>query len=305
MTINQASLWRQAIARQLAHSYAANPKIAAVMLGGSSARGHADQYSDIEIGVFWHTDPSLQDRQQVIDAVGADLIYLYDYDPDEQVWCDDYMIGRDASGKVKSGILIEVCHYMVHFMESTLQKVLKEYDTRELSHNLISGVVDGIPLHGADLLNDWKARAGQYPRALAAAVVQKYGVIDHFWRWEMFLERNENLPLLYQSFSQVHQRLLHMLLGLNRVYYFGFKWIDVVAERLPIKPDDFLTRIREAYKAPPAEGARQVIALVEETFTLVEAHLPEVNVERLREIFRYRRPFWAHSPVDIPPSEHA
>jgi aspartate/tyrosine/aromatic aminotransferase len=96
---------------------------------------------------------------------------------------------------------------------------------------------------------------------------------------------------------------LHTLLGLNRVYYFGFKWIEVVDQRLTIKPDKLLNRIRSAYSASPAEGAQLVIDLVEDTFMLVETHLPEVNVARLREIFRYRRPTW--ESVDNDEAEEA
>ncbi len=33
-------------------------------------------------------------------------------------------------------------------------------------------------------------------------------------------------------------------------------------------------------------------ALVEETHDLVEEQLPEIDVERLREILRYDRPLW-------------
>jgi hypothetical protein len=159
--------------------------------------------------------------------------------------------------------------------------------------------MDALPIYGDELIRSWQGEAAHYPRELAVAVVEKHGVIDHFWRWEMYLNRSENLPMIYQSFAQVHHRLLHMLLGLNRVYYFGFKWIDVVDERLRLKPDNFLSRLRDIYKIAPDEGARQTIELVEATYTLIETHLPEVNVGRLREIFRYRRPTWDHSPLDF------
>jgi predicted nucleotidyltransferase len=300
--MNEASQWRRELVTQLAQLYADNSKVAAVMIGGSSARGHADQYSDVEIGAFWRESPTQQDREQIeqqfIKSVPVDS-RLYEYDADYCVWSDDYLVGRDHSGQPKTGILVEVCNYTTDFMERTLRGVLNDYDTREMSHNLIAGVVDSVPLHGAVLLEDWKVRASDYPRALSTAVVQTYGVIDHFWRWEMYVQRGENLVLLYQSFANVHQRLLHTLLGLNRVYYFGFKWIEVVAERLIVKPDDLVMRIRQAYQLPPTEGAQQVIALVEDTFNLVETHLPEVNIKRLREIFRYRRPIWTHSPFDV------
>lgn len=299
--MNEASKWRRGLVTQLAQLYANNPKVAAVMVGGSTSRGHADKFSDVEIGAFWREAPTQQDReqieQQVVKSVPADS-RLYPYDEDYAVWADDYMVGRDHTGQPNTGILVEVCNYTTDFMEQTLRGALNDYDTREMSHNLIAGVIDSIPLHGAPLLKEWTDRAIHYPRALSTAVVQTYGVIDHFWRWEMFLQRGENLMLLYQSFANVHQRVLHMLLGLNRVYYFGFKWIEAVDERLLIKPDNLLARLRGAYQLPPAEGARQVIDLVEDTFNLVESHLPEVNVKRLREIFRYRRPIWTHSPFD-------
>jgi hypothetical protein len=299
--MNEASQWRHELVTQLAQLYADNPKVAAVMIGGSASRGHADQFSDVEIGAFWRDAPLLHDREQIGEqykkTVPADL-RLYEYDADDSVWSDDYIVGRDHTGQPKTGILVEVCNYTTDFMEQTLRGVLNDYDTREMSHNLIAGVVDSVPLHGQSLLEDWKNRAREYPRPLSTAVVQRYGVIDHFWRWEMFLHRGENLMLFYQAFFNVHQRVLHTLLGLNRVYYFGFKWIEVVAERLTVKPDDLALRIRQAYQLPPAEGAQHVTELVEDTFNLVETHLPEVNIKRLREIFRYRRPIWAHSPFD-------
>jgi hypothetical protein len=298
--MNPSSQWRTAIAEQIAPLYASNPKVAAVMLGGSSARGHADQYSDMEIGVFWQHAPSDDDRRQVIEAAGADLNYLYEYDASESVWSDDFFIGRDAADQPKSGLYVEIVHYTAAFMEQTLNRVLNDYASDAIAHNLVGGVVDGIPLVGAPLLEGWKKRAAVYPRELSLAVVRNYGVIDHFWRWEMYLARSENLMLLYQSFAQVEQRLLHILLGLNRVYYFGFKWLDVVADRLPLKPDHLLDRLRQVYKVPPEEGARLLTALVEDTFALVETHLPEVDVKWLREVFHYRRPFWSHSPFDTP-----
>lgn len=300
--MNEASRWRREIATQLAQGYIDNPKVAAVMIGGSSARGHADKYSDIEFGAFWREAPTQQDREQIVQQVAKSMptdSRLYDYDVDYCVWSDDYIVGHDNTGQPKTGILVEVCNYTTDFMEQTLQGVLNDYDAREMSQNLIAGVVDCVPLHGVALLDEWKTRANTYPRELAVAVVQKYGVIDHFWRWEMFLHRGENLMLLYQSFASVHQNVLHMLLGLNRVYYFGFKWVDVAIERLTLKPDHLAARIRRAYQVAPNEGAREVIALVEDTFNLVETHLPEVNIKRLREIFRYRRPIWTHSPFDI------
>ena len=90
--------------------------------------------------------------------------------------------------------------------------------------------------------------------------------------------------------------MLHVLLGLNKVYYFGFKWLDVIVERLALKPPNLMQRLRRAYHVDPAAGAREVSAIVEEVYDLIEGELPEIDVDWLRTVFRYRRPQWEQAP---------
>ncbi len=56
--MNEASRWRLGRAREIAPVYLADPRVRAVMVGGSVARGWADRYSDVEVGVFWEAFPS-------------------------------------------------------------------------------------------------------------------------------------------------------------------------------------------------------------------------------------------------------
>lgn len=294
--MNAASQWRAALARQIAPLYATNPHVAAVLLGGSTARGHADRFSDIELGVFWHHPPTDAERLIVANQIKGDLVRLYPYDPTEEVWCDDFTLGRRHPDQPNSGILLEVVHYTTDFLNRTFDAVLDHANPDPLKQNLIAGVVQGVPLHQVELVQLWKARAANYPEALAIAVVNRYALIDHFWRWEMWLARSSNLMQLYHSYAQVQQQLLHVLLGINRVYFFGFKWIDVLAERLQHKPNDLVRRLSQVYQVEPAAGAQELTALVEETYTLVEQQLPQVDVARLRAVFRYQRPIWDAAP---------
>jgi len=294
--MNAASQWRYALAQQFTPIYAANPHVSAVLVGGSTARGHADRYSDIELGVFWHQPPTEHDRQIVAAEINGDLVRLYPYDPAEEVWCDDFMLGRAHPDQPQSGVLVEVAHYTTDFLQRTFDAVLQQYSPDLLSQNLIAGIIDGVPLHNAELVQQWQTHAASYPAGLAVAVVNRYAPIEHFWRWEMLLARGDNVMMLYQFFTQVQQQLLHVLLGLNRIYYFGFKWLDLVAERLPHKPDALVQRLARVYQVAPALGAQELTALVEETYDLVEQLLPQIDVARLRAIFRYRRPVWDHAP---------
>ena len=45
--MNRASNWRMQLAKQVGAAYAAHPKVAAAMVGGSTARGHADTLAEI------------------------------------------------------------------------------------------------------------------------------------------------------------------------------------------------------------------------------------------------------------------
>ena len=83
-----------------------------------------------------------------------------------------------------------------------------------------------------------------------------------------------------------------MLLGLNRTYYSGFKSLPAVVSELLITPHELLERLQAAY--PLVEGRSRSVTteLVEDVHDLIERHLPEVDVDRLREILRYERPIW-------------
>ncbi len=66
------------LARELAGIYSGDPRVLAVMAGGSVARGCADEYSDVEIGVFWDTPPSEEDRRDAARRMGGEV---WKFDP--------------------------------------------------------------------------------------------------------------------------------------------------------------------------------------------------------------------------------
>ena len=105
------SQWRKELVKPVAEVYQANPHVDAIILGGSTARNHADQFSDIEIGVFWHQPPTDKERDELAKRTGADVLRLYPYDEHEQVWSDDLMLGRKSITEANSGVLLEVMHY--------------------------------------------------------------------------------------------------------------------------------------------------------------------------------------------------
>lgn len=293
------SRWRRAVARHLAAYYAAQPNVAAVLCGGSTGRGYADAYSDLEIGVFWHTPPTEAERGAVIAAAGADLVRLYPYDTDYDLWEDTYMVGRAAPDAQQTGLLVEAEHYTGAGMERILQAVLVDLDADDTRHSLLAILGAGLPLYGADLLAGWAARAAPYPPALADKLVRQHGQIEHFWRVEVLVTARANPLLAYSELNRMSQALLRTLLAVNRQYYCGFKWLAQVIAPLERKPPDLAARLRQVFAGEPLAGAEILRALIEETYDLAEAACPAVDVAQLRRWFRWRRPAWAAPPPGL------
>jgi hypothetical protein len=304
--MNAASKWRLPLAQKVAAAYAANPKVAAAIVGGSTCRGHADRYSDIEVGVFWHEPPTDDDRRAAAEAavaaasLGGEVHYLYPYDPAEEVWEDTLFLGRLAPDLPGTGVLVEIPHYTVEFMERVLDDVLVRHDPSNLKQNLLAVLAPAIPVHGEALIEAWRSRTAVYPRELALAVVRKYAQIEFLWTTEKFLERGNNLMLVYDVLVGISKQLIHVLFALNRTYYSGFKWIDLQISSMKIIPPDFIKRLQAVFASEPLAGAEELRTLVEETYSLIEKEMPEIDVARLRWLFRYRRELWDGPPPKLP-----
>ena len=92
--MNVHAAWRMAQARRAARAYAENPKLAALAVAGSVGSGLADQYSDLELDGYWFSAPGDVDRTGPIDAIGGELTDLWDFDPGEEEWSEEYRLGE-------------------------------------------------------------------------------------------------------------------------------------------------------------------------------------------------------------------
>jgi predicted nucleotidyltransferase len=279
---------RTELAREVARAYASNPSAAAVVLGGSVARGHADEYSDIELSVIWREAPSEADRAGAIAAAQGDLVWLYPLE--DGVWSDAWKVGRRDDVPF-TGIEVDMSHYLVETVERVLRDVVERCDQNPTKQLGVGGILNGIALHGAALVAGWQERAASYPDGLRLAVVQAHAQIEGLWRLDAFAER-DNPVAGYHVLVAAHEDLLHVLLGLNRMYYAGFKSLPAVVGELRIAPPDLLERLRGAYPLQAGRSKDLTTALVEDVHDLIEIHLPEIDVQRLREILRYERPRW-------------
>ena len=72
---NAHTKWRIDFAQRLAKRLGTFEGIQAIVIAGSVARGYADEYSDIEIPIFWDPLPEDATRHAVVDALNGEFLY--------------------------------------------------------------------------------------------------------------------------------------------------------------------------------------------------------------------------------------
>ncbi|MGW6196549.1 hypothetical protein ACWF0M_10440 [Kribbella sp. NPDC055110] len=283
--VTEAARWRRQTVRPVLDWYAAVEGVDAVMLGGSTARGDADRWSDVEVGVFWFRPPTPDERL----AVAADVRLV---NVDGPPWDDHLYLGAPRL----DGLMVEVAHTLTQMVDRALDELLAGNPDGQVMQ-LAQGIIDGREVIGprAEVVARWQERVATYPRDLALAVVRHNGNIEKFWRWQMFFERDNPL-LVAREFVRMVNQLLNVLYALNGRYsghVLAFKRLDALG--LPLAPPSLAARLRAVFDRPAPEGAQTLHDLIEETFDLVERHLPEVDVDALRATFRSDR-----KPLDSP-----
>lgn len=297
---SEQSRWRVELGRRVGAAYLRDANVAAILIAGSASRGDADRDSDIELMVAWAEPPTEAQRRLIVEPLAADL-RLYDYDDDWECWQEDLFIGRSAEDAPSSGVLIEVVGQLASVIDRRLADVVERLEPNLDKQSTIHALLNGIPLHGEELIGSWRAKAARYPRGLTIAMVDRYAQIDHFADWERFLGRGQNLLLIHERFTQIERQLLLVLQALNGVYHYKFKWLARVVGELTVAPRHLAERLRSVLTEDVPDGAETLRQLVEEVYDLVEAELPEIDVARLRSIFRWRRQPWdAPPPAALP-----
>jgi hypothetical protein len=286
--MNEASRWRYALAQKVAPVYTENASVQLVEIGGSVARGWADRYSDIELGVFWREAPTEEERRTCIERAGGVLKEVWPYHPDKQVWSELYSI---------DGVDFDVSHMTSESMEQILVDVLEHHDPSILKQYVISAIVHALALIGAPLLAQWQGKAQTYPEELARAAIRANLGFSPAWIREVSAARQDLLQL-YESYSFAQKRIMTLLFALNRLYHPGFKWIDRRIEALSLAPPALSLRFKQAWNSEPVTGTQLLHALIEETFTLIDVHMPEVDTRQARAMFRQRLLEWEQAPTE-------
>jgi predicted nucleotidyltransferase len=260
---NPHSKWRIDFAQHLAKRLATFEGMKAIVIAGSVARDYADEYSDIEIPIYWDPLPNDATRHAIVAALNAKFLYPYNGPARE----DQLLI---------DGIQVDLWHVSTMHEEKIFATVLQEHLFDLSTLNALDTIRLCIPLYGHELVQKWKLQAGEYPDGLAEKIIRKH--LASFSIGELFTyAQRDNPTAFYSQLSFLQQEAFLILLALNQRYFPTFKWIYRTLESMQIKPGAIERRFRQAYEVPYMEAVEDTQSILEETIALVEKQFPQIE----------------------------
>jgi uncharacterized protein YutE (UPF0331/DUF86 family) len=253
-----------------------------VLLTGSAATGEADFYSDIDLIVYCDELPSEERIGSVIERVGGeDRRHIYPRTEDEHG--ESFEVGR---------IQCQLAFVTVRCADAEVERVLAGEELESPLQKAVEGIVDGIPLHGPELIERWRERAADYPDSLRRAMIERHWRFFPLWYVDGQVAERDAVLWRTQILVEAAFDLLAVLAALNRLYFtrFQLKRMRKLVGRMRLAPPDLADRVERLFEFEDA--AHELERLVAETQALVAAELPDLELP-LRQPIGARREPWS------------
>jgi predicted nucleotidyltransferase len=261
----------RALARRILDAAVERVPVRAALLAGSAGRGDADRFSDIDLLLYVDQVPSLEVLAQVRRAVGG-ANPLRRHEP------TDYANGEEFT---LDGVRTEVSFTTVERVEWQLDQLLEKLEeVASPRQKFLSGINEGMPLHGAELIAVWQTRVRNYPEPLRRRMIEHHWDFFPLWYYgEAMAARDCELWRLDMLLNSTFN-LLGVLSGLNRVYFarFELKRMREFVAKMTIAPASLAERIESLFRSSPEAAASTLAVLVEETRSLVAEEFPDLDL---------------------------
>jgi len=259
------------LARRITDVYLRHMALSGAILTGSGARGDADRYSDLDLIMYAEEVPPAEAALAAQRELGAGpAVVLLAHGPNG--FLDQFPLG---------GVQCQVGVIPAADVDDELDGLLVEHEGLGTPVGKIAaGLLEGIPLHGEELLGRWRARVADYPPGLREAMVKHWWRFFPLWYHEQALASRDAGLWRQEELVNAAYALIGTLAGVNRLYFarFEFKRQRAFLAKLAVAPPRFAERLESLFTLPPAEAISELGALVLETQAIVQRELPGVDV---------------------------
>jgi hypothetical protein len=269
--MESASEQLREVARRIVTTAAGLVQLRAALLAGSAGRGDADYYSDIDLLFYVDEIPPPEATVQLCASLGGSR-RLRKGTPTAHSSAEEFELG---------GVRVEIGLFTVGWMETRLDALLDRFaDFDTPSQKILLGILEGLPLSGADLIDRWKARAAAYPEALRKAMVERYWRFSPLWFAGAAIAQRDAELWRIEMLLDAAFNLLGVLAGLNRMYFtrFQFKQLRRYTAQMAVRPGGLAERLESLFRLDPEAAATELERLIGETAAIVAAELPDVDL---------------------------
>jgi predicted nucleotidyltransferase len=241
------------------------------MLVGSAARGDADFYSDLDLLLYVDELPPDGTLTQIRTAVGG-TSPIRRGEPTEQFRSEEFDL---------DGIRTELSFVTVSRAEQRLDELLDRIDEFDSPmQKILPGVLESLPLHGEELVEDWRARVRAYPEPLRRTVIERHWNFVPLWYYADAMAARDTELWRLDMLIDAAFNLLAVLASLNRLYFtrFELKRMRALIARMELAPPRLSDRLESLFGLESEPAAVELGRLIEETRALVLAELPDLRL---------------------------
>jgi len=260
---------RRALAEQIVRLLAVKTDLGASLLAGSVAHGTCDELSDIDLLNYYDVLPDPGAFDAVLVELGGKKTGEI-VPPNPGGFMSSYRI---------DGIEVQTGGQLVSGMKGQVDQI-GAGEVNWATAKVAMGLLEGIPLHGADLIATWKDRVA-YPETVRRRELESNLGFFPIWKADKQLINREAELFRRQMLLDGAFRVVAVLSAVNRLYFstFQFKRAATHAGLMAVKPDRLVERLDRVANASPAEAAVELQSLVDETKAIVANEIPDVNVD--------------------------
>jgi hypothetical protein len=265
----------RALARRITDAYLRHMTLSGAILAGSGARGDADRYSDLDLLLYAEEVPPAEAPAAARRELGAGrAVVLLAHGPNG--FLDQFPL---------EGVQCQVGVIPLGDVEDELDGLLVDHEGLDTPvAKIATGLLEGIPLYGDELIARLRARVADYPQGLREAMVRHWWRFFPLWYHEPSLAVRDAPLWRQEELVNAAYALIGTLAGVNSLYFarFEFKRQRAFLEKLVLAPPRFAERLESLFALPPAEAVAELGALVLETQAIVQRELPSVDVSLRR-----------------------
>jgi Nucleotidyltransferase domain len=168
--VSDPSACLRSLARRLSGVYLAWTEPHAILLVGSVGRGDADNYSDLDLLLYYDELPSEE-------ALGAACRELGGERYSRTAWPDDSGISERY---YLDAIQCQLGHVTIAGFKGEIEKLVVELSLDGELPKIMTGLFEGHPLHGEDVIEGWR-RDAAYTGSLQRAMIERHWNFFPWW----------------------------------------------------------------------------------------------------------------------------